>query len=48
MIQEWNGRWRAGDCTTLLRVACRHVDDTSKVSGPRPFSPIYAYTYIWA
>ncbi|ORY93732.1 hypothetical protein BCR43DRAFT_526188 [Syncephalastrum racemosum] len=30
MMQEWNGRWRAGDCTTLLRVACRHVNDTSK------------------
>ncbi|KAI9277154.1 hypothetical protein BDA99DRAFT_495024 [Phascolomyces articulosus] len=45
MIQRWNGRWRAGDCTELLRVACRHKDDPNKwlltqtyVSYDRAFS----------
>lgn len=31
MVQQWNGRWRAGDCTQLLRAACRHKDNPDKV-----------------
>ncbi|KAI8145235.1 hypothetical protein BJV82DRAFT_605451 [Fennellomyces sp. T-0311] len=45
MIQRWNGRWRAGLCTELLRVACRHEKDPNKwiltstyVSYDRAFS----------
>ncbi|KAI8393712.1 uncharacterized protein BYT42DRAFT_609483 [Radiomyces spectabilis] len=39
MIQRWNGRWRAGDCTHLLRVACRHVNDANEwVLTPTFFS----------
>lgn len=45
MIQRWNGRWRSGLCTELLRVACRHKEDPNKwmltatyVSYDRAFS----------
>lgn len=30
MMQQWNGRWRTGDCTKLLRVACRRYNDPNK------------------
>ncbi|KAI9485094.1 hypothetical protein BDB00DRAFT_851441 [Zychaea mexicana] len=45
MIQRSNGRWKAGDCTELLRVACRQQNDPNKwmltstyVSYDRAFS----------
>ncbi|KAG2224064.1 hypothetical protein INT45_004945 [Circinella minor] len=45
MVQRWNGRWRAGDCTELLRVSCRHKNNPNKwiltqtyVSYDRAFS----------
>ncbi|KAI9319766.1 hypothetical protein BX666DRAFT_2110418, partial [Dichotomocladium elegans] len=36
MIQRWNGRWRSGDCTLLLRVACRHQDDPNEYTFDCP------------